>query len=379
MLAAAEAVSSRRTNVNTLKSAALVVVLAGVLYGVYVVLHQPPAEPPPGMTREEVERDTAPLDIETPGEGTPLSETTERREESPLPLGTPLGKHSHEDSKSDFAPPETVAESLPPAPDAVSGDKSPTQPAGHDAPIAEGNPRTRINLTAANFKRDWLNTTAMVEDGKFREALATLTPYYRSPDLDPEQQANLLEWLDALAAKVIYSKEHLLASAHIVASDRERLADVARKYGVSTMLLASINSDVVNNPSVLVPTTRLKVVPGPFRGEVDLATNEITVFLGNLYAGRFPFVLGDEKPAPGEYRVRETKNEKTYVGERTIVAGDPNNPYGNWWIDLGNNASIHGSPARSQPGPVRGCISLSPQDAQDVAAILTVGSKVIVR
>jgi lipoprotein-anchoring transpeptidase ErfK/SrfK len=365
--------------VNTLKSAALVIVLAGVLYGVYVVLHQPPAEPPPGVSKEQLEKDMAPLDIETPGEGTPLSEAAGSRDESPLPLGTPLGKHSHEDSKSDFAPPETVAESLPPAPDAVSGDKSPTQPAGHDAPLAEGNPRTGINLTAANFRRDWLNATAQVEEGKFREALATLTPYYRSPDLDPHQQAELLEWLDALAAKVIYSKEHLLASAHIVASDREKLSDVARKYGVSTMLLASINADVVNNPTVLIPTTRLKVVPGPFRAEVDLRGSEITVFLGNLYAGRFPFILGDEKPAPGEYRVRETKMEKTYIGEQNIPAGDPSNPYGSWWIDLGNNASIHGSPARSQLGPVRGCISLSPRDAQDVAAILTVGSKVVIR
>ena len=363
---------------NTLKSAALVIVLAGVLYGVYVVLHQPPAEPPPGKTREQVEQETGSLDIETPGEGTPLSEAAESRDSSPLPLGTPISKHSHDkDSRSDFAPPETITESLPPGPDAIN-EKNPNQPVGHDAPVAEGNPRTGINLTAANFKRDWLNATAMVEEGKFREALATLTPYYRSPDLDPHQQAELLEWLDALAAKVIYSKEHLLASAHIVASDREKLSDVARKYGVSTMLLASINADVVNNPTVLIPTTRLKVVPGPFRAEVDLRGSEITVFLGNLYAGRFPFILGDEKPAPGEYRVRETKMEKTYIGEQNIPAGDPSNPYGNWWIDLGN-ASIHGSPARSQLGPVRGCISLSPRDAQDVAAILTVGSKVVIR
>ena len=37
------------------------------------------------------------------------------------------------------------------------------------------------------------------------------------------------------------------------------------------------------------------------------------------------------------------------------------------------------STAMSQTGPVRGCISLSPQDAQDIAAILTVGSKVVIR
>ena len=358
---------------NTLKSAALVIILAGVLYGVYVTLHQPPASPPPGMTKEQVDRETGPLDVETPTEGTPLSEAPhDAREESPRQL----------DSKFPYRekhPPESLTESLPPGPD-VTADGPGNQPAGHEAPLTDGNPRKGVvNLTADHFKRDWLNATFQVEEGKFREALVTLTPYYRSPDLDVDQQAQLLEWLDALAAKVIYSKEHLLASPHVVSSDRERLVDVARKYGVSTQLLASINRDVVNNPNVLVVTTRLKVVPGPFRAEVDLASSEITVFLGNLYAGRFPFALGDERPGPGEYKVRETKMGKTYIGERTIAANDFNNPYGQWWIDLGDNACIHGSPATNQAGPIRGCISLSPQDAQDMAAILTVGSKVVVR
>ena len=40
---------------NTLKSAALVVVLAGVLVAVYVTVYQPPVAPPPGMTQQEVD------------------------------------------------------------------------------------------------------------------------------------------------------------------------------------------------------------------------------------------------------------------------------------------------------------------------------------
>ncbi len=367
---------------NTLKSAALVIILAGVLYGVYVTLHQPSAALPHGLTEEQVKQDTVPPEVEfgPEAEGTPLAEVPfNSREESPRRLNPKFPSGQDRDSASDFAPPQTLTETLPPGPEAATGLPD-THPAGHEAPLADGNPRTgSVNLTAKNFQRDWLNATSQVEDGKFRQALATLTPYYRSPDLSSEQQTQLLEWLDALAAKVIYSKEHLLASPHVVTSDREKLVDVARKYGVSTQLLANINAEVVNNPDILVVTTRLKVVPGPFRAEVDLANSEITVFLGNLYAGRFPFARGDERPRPGEYQVRETKLEKTYIGERMIPAGDPNNPYGQWWIDLGDNACIHGSPARSQPGPIRGCISLSPQDAQDVASILTVGSKVVIR
>jgi lipoprotein-anchoring transpeptidase ErfK/SrfK len=370
--------------VNTLKSAALVIVLAGVLYGVYVTLHQPPAAPPHGMTQEEVDRDTLEVEMGPEAVGTQVSQAPfDAREESSRQMDSMFphdGKQPHAPGEGNgLDPSQSFAETLPPGPDVGIGG-SPTKPAGHEAPLAEGNSRTgEINLTAVNFKRDWITATYQVDEGKFREALATLTPYYRSPDLDSQQLSQLLEWLDALAAKVIYSQEHLLAPPHVVHSDRERLIDVARKYGVNAQLLASINRDVVNNPDILVVTTRLKVVPGPFRAEVNLAGSEITVFLGNLYAGRFPFALGDEPPAPGEYAVRETKMEQTYFGDRVIPAGNPNNPYGQWWINLGDNACIHGSPAQGQSGPVRGCISLSPQDAQDMAAILTVGAKVLVR
>jgi len=247
--------------------------------------------------------------------------------------------------------------------------------------VGNGGTATRAggSLTEVNFKRDWLNAKYMVEEGKFRDALATLTPYYRSPDLSDQTQVQLIEWLDALAAKVIYSKEHLLANPHVVQSEHERLIDIAARHGVTAQLLVSINADEINNPDILLPTTRLKMVPGPFRADVDLTRNEITVFLGNLYAGRFPFVLGNEPPQPGEYQVREKRQDRTYFGERVIAAGDPTNPYGQWWIDLGGSACIHGSPATNLPGPIRGCISLRPHDAQDMAAILTVGSKVSVR
>jgi hypothetical protein len=40
----------------------------------------------------------------------------------------------------------------------------------------------------------------------------------------------------------------------------------------------------VKNPEFLVPGTRLKVVRGPFRGEVDLAHHEFTLYLNRLYA-----------------------------------------------------------------------------------------------
>jgi lipoprotein-anchoring transpeptidase ErfK/SrfK len=133
---------------------------------------------------------------------------------------------------------------------------------------------------------------------------------------------------------------------------------------------------------VLVPGTQLKVVPGPFRADVNLATSELTLFLGEMYAGRFPFALGTEPPQPGSYKVQDKQANRTYYAAdgRTIPANDPANPYGGAWIDLGHEASIHGSAiASAAPAAALGCISLSPQDARDVFGILSVGSDVVIR
>jgi lipoprotein-anchoring transpeptidase ErfK/SrfK len=228
----------------------------------------------------------------------------------------------------------------------------------------------------------------LVADGKFRDALLTLSPYYAHPDLAAAEQAQLMPWLDALAAKVIYSREHLLAAPYEVRRN-ETLPDIAQKLQVPWMLLHSINREVVNDPQILVPGTQLKVVPGPFRADVSLTASEITLFLGEMYAGRFPFALGNEAPQPGGYRVQDKLTNRTYYAAdgRTIPANDPGNPYGGAWIDLGHEVSIHGSPissAAAQPAgsttaATLGCISLSPQDARDVFGILSVGSEVTIR
>jgi LysM repeat protein len=220
----------------------------------------------------------------------------------------------------------------------------------------------------------------LVASGKYRSALAKLTPHYANQELPAEQRAVLMSWLDSLAAKVIYSREHLLTSPHQVRKG-ETLYDVAHQYNVEYRLLQNINSREVSDPQILVPATELKVVPGPFHADVNLTASEITLLVNDLYAGRFSFVVGDQPPQPGEYKIVDKRSQqKTYVGfdGRIIPANDANNPYGGWWISLGGEVAIHGSPVT--PGDkTLGCIALSPQDAQDVYGIVSIGSKVTIR
>jgi lipoprotein-anchoring transpeptidase ErfK/SrfK len=215
-------------------------------------------------------------------------------------------------------------------------------------------------------------------EDRLREALATLSYFYGTPDLTGEQRSELLGRLDALAAQVIYSRRHLLETAHRIAPN-QTLMQVADEYQIPWQLLANING--VRDPVAIVPGTELKVVRGPFRAEVDTKSNEMTLFLGDLYAGRFIISVNNEpRPVAGTYTVQDKQSSRTFYDKTgaAIPAGSADNPYGNVWIDLGGQTCIHGSPSMKAPAS-RGCISLSSDTADDLYSILSLGSSVLIR
>lgn len=215
------------------------------------------------------------------------------------------------------------------------------------------------------------------QQDQLREALTTLSLFYNSPSLGPEERTAMLGRLDYLAGEVIYSKRHLLEQPYRV-SNGETLETIAATLDIPWQLLATINQ--VSDPAKVVPGQDLKVVRGPFRAEVNLGRGELTLMLGELYAGRFPLSVGqDPAPQPGDYTIRDKQRSRTYyaLGGANIPAGDARNPYGDVWLDLGNQMCIHGS-AQSSASAEMGCIRLAPSDARDVYGILSQGSSVVI-
>lgn len=213
--------------------------------------------------------------------------------------------------------------------------------------------------------------------GQLKEALALLSMFYSKPNLDPELRAQMLSRLDPLARDVIYSKRHLLAQPHRVRGG-ETLMDIAREYQVPWQLLANING--VEDPVTVLPGTELKVIQGPFRAEVNLTTQQLTLFLDDLYAGRFPIKVGkDPQPSPGTFTVLDKRSDRVYYTAQgtAVPANDPSNPYGKMWLDLGGRICIHGSPNPVQPTD-KGCISVAGDYADDVYGILGQGSSVVI-
>jgi LysM repeat protein len=381
---------------HTIKSACLVVVLLGVLYGVYVALNKPDVAPQPSPAGRE---EPPPLNIEY---GSGASPSVSLPSSAPRLAGTTLdtpspavitdravrgGAYEPSTDASPNTPPSGLQRSAYEAPitspaaesRSNSGAAQSPETAPPLSPLAPSTDPSPA-LAAYDLKRDLADAEQLIAGGKFKAALARLSAHCASDDLPSDERTILFGWLDALAAKVIYSPEHLLAPPHQVRQG-EDLYKIAQQYNVEYRLLQSINHREVRDPLVLVPATELKVVPGPFRADVSLATSEMMLFVGDCYAGRFSFALGDQPPQPGEYKIIDKRSQqKTYVGfdGRLIPANDPGNPYGGWWISLGGEVAIHGSPLT--PGAkTLGCISLSPQDAKDVYGILSIGNDVRIR
>ena len=228
------------------------------------------------------------------------------------------------------------------------------------------------------FDNAWNSAIAQLQKGQWTEALLTLSFFFHDPDINGEERQRLLDLLDPLAGKVIYSSEHTLEAAYGV-KPGERLETIAQQFQLPVALLQKING--ITDPDALRPGTQLKVLRGPFRAEIDLKRSELVLFLGKYYAGRFAVSVGnDPAPQPSEVQVVAKEAGREYIGANGIrvPARTADNPYGTLYLDLGNRVAIHGSPD-TLPASGLGCLSLSSADVADVYSILSIGSKVTIR
>ncbi|MGW8257124.1 MAG: L,D-transpeptidase family protein, partial [Thermoguttaceae bacterium] len=182
-----------------------------------------------------------------------------------------------------------------------------------------------------------------LEANKLSDALLTLSSLYGRPELSQTESRQLTQLLDQLAGTVIYSRKHYLEPPYIV-QPGETLDQIAQRYDVPTLLLARING--IGDPQHLQPGQELKVLRGPFNAIVHLEKHELTLMLHGCYAGRFAIGLGCDQPKlEGEFTVRERTADPLYRGpDGTIVAGgDPRNPLGKYWIGLSDSIGLHGT------------------------------------
>jgi LysM repeat protein len=420
--------------VETIKTAIVVVLLLAVLYGVYAVLSKPQLEPPPEVTWNDGAIEAPQVEIGIPPATSAATSATPAETAVPAPPALGIMRASEDTMPEPLEAPADLAITQPPTLVANESSEYPQEDQATDAepttmdaapvepvtpatavePIAAAQPadtdlassnvasvpsRSSIYQSYANdsppadttsqtdstyqtegaFRSAWNSAIAQLEKEQWGDALLTLSLRYNDPDLDGEQRRRLVDLLDPLAGRVIYSDQSILEAPHVT-KPGESLYDVARQYQVPVTLLQNING--ISNPDAVWPGTSIKVVRGPFRAEIDLEQGKLVLFLGKYYAGRFAISTGnDPSPQPGEFEVVAKQPGREYItanGDR-IEAGASDNPYGDWWIDLGQNMSIHGSPPTIPSHGSFGCVAMQPSEGADVYGILSVGSKVLIR
>lgn len=234
----------------------------------------------------------------------------------------------------------------------------------------------------SGFETSWQSVQADLAGGQYGNALMTLSAWYGAPSLTTEQRERCQGTLDQLAGTVIYSRESFLEPAHVV-GPRETLDEIAKKYQVSAEFLARLNG--IEAPYELYAGESLKVLQGPFHAEVNRSSGELTLFLGGHYAGRFPVRIGKELPiGENEFEVATVVPGREFFDQRSGVRVGPDrpeNPYGNRWIGLRGDkitAAHHVGIHVDTGHPDRCCLGVSQVDAEDLAAILTIGARVTV-
>jgi len=348
----------------------------------------PPVEPPPAAPAND--RPIAPPTMEaSPSKPAPWSAPPVNK---PLPASgqsaPPMFGSDNQASPPPFGsttpttPPtdSRVSESLPPlqnGPEVPKLSASPLaelgtpagsrpldMPSNSEANIPAQSGSGSIGLTGATAPLPTLDNSLqtarqLIAAGQMRQALAELTTQLQNPSLNAQDQTTLYKWLDTLAGKVIYSTEHHVQSQPHVVQPNETLASLADAWRVPQQLVYNVNREKISNPFELQPGAELKKIAGPFRAEVDRASQTVTLYLDDLYAGRFKCVSVSPDMPLGVCRV-ENKMESGH-------------PAGQFLLQTGNSAvSLHAQPAAGSP---TGCC-FTQGDARDLFSILSVGSEI---
>lgn len=263
----------------------------------------------------------------------------------------------------------SAGDALPP----IGGSPEGALPGG-EAPAGYEGPATEPAESHADFEALMQSVGGLLEQNRLADAHLELSEWYGDPHFTPEEDAHVTNLLDQLAGTVIYSREHLLERPYEV-QPGDTLEKVADAYEVPWELLANING--LRDPRAVRPGDQLKVVKGPFDAYVNLSKFQLVLYLGNRYAGRFHIGIGKDQETPeGKFVVLQKIVNPTYYGQPVIDKDDPQNPLGEFALDLGDRIWIHGTndPQSIGRADSRGCIRLADRDIRDVFQILTAKS-----
>jgi LysM repeat protein len=216
-----------------------------------------------------------------------------------------------------------------------------------------------------------------------KQAHQLLSKWHNNESLNPTDTEKVETLLSQLAGTVIYSTEHQLEPARIV-KPGDTLESISKECNVPSQLLAKING--ISSPGQLRPGQELKVVRGPFSAVVDVRRNELTLMVDDRYAGKFRITVPPGTTlTDGQWLVDQKLSGPTTTANPSAYATTPI-PADRTIVLRSAAATAASAPTLViASGPPIGfaanppALRVSPQDAEELSDILSVGSRVVVR
>jgi hypothetical protein len=216
----------------------------------------------------------------------------------------------------------------------------------------------------STFDQVLADAEALLAQGKIGNAHLQLSQWYDDPRLGDQQNTQLVELLGQLAGTVLYSIEPVLEGDQHIVRYGQTLDEIGQQYNVPAEVLAKINGiplagDAARDPATLRQGDKLKVVRGPFHVKIDLQSGWVSLTVHERYAGRFRILnVGRDAPLGRVSGPLDVRQKSNFSGE--------------FIIDFGSGIVVHSEEAtRAEGATRRDCISLSPQDAEDLYHILS--------
>jgi hypothetical protein len=344
-----------------------------------------PAPPTPVAQADLATNVTLPATTPSPPATATQPAMTAEQTAMPITPMTPEQANSMDVAAADVSSPPLAAQQNPLRP-------SPPAPAEGDRYAAAANPpepamgNTPSPAVQASFATSWPTIQAALNQGDLARAHQLLSRWHNDPTLTPTDTELVDTLLSQLAGTIIYSTEHQLEPAYTV-KPGDTLETIAKQYDVPWQLLAKING--ITAADQVRPGQELKVVRGPFSAVVDLDRKQLTLLVGDRYAGKFPVTL------PSAAAVSEgqwTVNEKVVVPSTSVAQS----AYTSGQAAVDRAIVLRSEPTTGQAAAVAALtiasgevavnsaagapaiIRVSQQDAEELSDILSIGSRVVI-
>jgi LysM repeat protein len=256
-------------------------------------------------------------------------------------------------------------------------------PAAAVAPPAVSAPPPSATA-ATSFAAEWPAIQTALTQQELGKAHQMLSQWYGNPSLSPGEAEQVQSLLNQLAGTVVYSTQSCLEPPYTVKAG-DTLESIAKQYDVPWQLLAKINGVAASDQ--VQAGQQLKVIHGPFAATVDLGKNQMTLILDGRYAGRFPITTEpNAATTEGQWVVEQKMASPSTSAAATssvyavgpaavdhvlVLRKDATGPE----ISITSGPSSPSTPTAAAPP----AIHLAPRDADEVADILSVGSRVTIR